>query len=240
MPDAATALLLRGVEKNYGALRPLRVRDLRIAAGGCTTLVGLDLPAAETFVNLVTGAVLPEQGEVVTFGQSTAAIADSDVWLTFVEQFGFVSDRIAMLDMMTVAQNLAIPFGLEVDPIPGDVIVRVRALATEVGIAQADLSARVGDAAPGIRARVRLGRALALDPLVVVMEHPTATLEPADMRPYAAALCRIWQHRSLTMVALSMDEAFGKALGGRLLIWQPNTGEFTERRSWFRRLAGRP
>ena len=105
MPDAANALELRDVEKAYGALRPLRIRDLRIQSGARSTLIGLDLPAAETFVNLITGAVLPDKGEVLTLGQRTSAIVDSDVWLRFVEQFGFVSDRIALLDAMTVAQK---------------------------------------------------------------------------------------------------------------------------------------
>ena len=107
MPDAAAVLELHDVEKQYGALRPLRVRNLRILRGTRCTLMGLDLPAAETFVNLITGAVLPETGEVITLGQRTSSIISSEAWLRFVEQFGFVSDRIALLDAFTVAQNLA-------------------------------------------------------------------------------------------------------------------------------------
>src|SRR4051812_18361465 len=129
MPDEPIAVALQGVEKQYGALRPLRVRDLRIESGSRATLIGLDLPAAEIFVNLITGATLPDKGDVITFGQPTSEIVESDVWLTFVEQFGFVSDRIALLDAMTVAQNLAIPFSLEIDPVPPDVLARVKALA---------------------------------------------------------------------------------------------------------------
>jgi ABC-type lipoprotein export system ATPase subunit len=233
MPDAAPAIELHDVEKRYGALRPLRVRDLRIQSGARSTLIGLDLPAAETFVNLITGAVLPDKGEVVTLGQPTSSIVDSDIWLKFVEQFGFVSDRIALLDAMTVRQNLAIPFGLEIDPIPPGVISHVAALAAEVRIAQAEHTTRVGEASALLRAKVRLARALALDPVVVVLEHPTATLPADETKPYAAALGEIWQRRKLTLIALSMDEQFGKALGGRLLVWQPANGEFKERRGWF-------
>jgi ABC-type methionine transport system ATPase subunit len=91
----------------------------------------------------------------------------------------------------------------------------------------------VGDATPSLRAKVRLARALALDPQVVVLEHPTATLPPDETKSYAAMLSEIWERRGLTLVALSMDEKLGKALGGRLLVWQPATGEFKERRSWF-------
>src|SRR5207244_847446 len=109
-----------------------RLRNLRVQRGTRATLIGLDLPAAETFVNLITGAVLPDKGEVITLGRRTSAIADSDAWLAFVEQFGFVSDRIALLDALTAAQNLAIPFSLEIDPVPADIVLRVHALAAEV------------------------------------------------------------------------------------------------------------
>ena len=78
MPDAtpAAALQFRDVEKQYGAFRPLRVHDLRIVAGSRAALVGFDQAAAEAFVRLATGAVLPEKGAVVCLGQSSAAIAD--------------------------------------------------------------------------------------------------------------------------------------------------------------------
>jgi ABC-type lipoprotein export system ATPase subunit len=233
MPDVPAALELREVEKQYGALRPLRVRSLRIQPRTRATLIGLDLPAAETFVNLITGAVLPEKGEVITLGRPTSSIVEAEVWLKFVEQFGFVSDRIALLDAMTAGQNLAIPFSLEIDPIPKDIQIRVNALAAEVGIAPADIAVRVGEGSPTLRAKIRLARALALDPLVVVLEHPTAMLPSEEVKPYAGMLARICETRGLTMVALSMDEKFGSALGGRLLSWQPATGEFKERRRWW-------
>ena len=81
-------LVLTDVEKQYGGLRPLRVRDLRVPAGRITMILGFDRPAAEVFVNLITGASLPDKGEVASLGRPTSAIADSDEWLAFVERFG--------------------------------------------------------------------------------------------------------------------------------------------------------
>jgi putative ABC transport system ATP-binding protein len=235
MPDipAPSAFELHEVEKQYGGLRPLRVRHLRIEPGSRAALLGLDAPAAETFINLITGAVLPEKGSVRSLGQLTSSIAGSDAWLAFVEQFGFVSDRVALLDAMTVAQNLAIPFDLEIDPIPAHVLARVVHLAGEIDIDRAQFDVPVAETSPAVRARVRLGRALALDPAVLVLEHPTATLSRDDVRAYASVINQVWKRRRLTIVGLTMDEGFAKALDGRLLSWQPATGEFRERRGWF-------
>src|SRR6186997_2859806 len=124
-------------------------------------LLGFDRPAAEVFVNLITGAALPDKGEVASLGRSTAAIADSDEWLRFVEHFGIVSDRIMLLESMTVAQNLAISFDLNLEPVPPEVMTRVTALAAEAGIDQAMLDSRVANVDPLLRSKIYLARALA-------------------------------------------------------------------------------
>ena len=219
------ALVLTNVEKQYGGLRPLRVRDLRVPAGRITMLVGFDRPTAEVFVNLITGASLPDTGEVASLGRPTNAIADSDEWLAFVERFGIVSDRIVLLEGMTVAQNLAISFDLALEPVPAEVMTRVVPLAAEAGIDAAKLDTRVAGAAPLLRSQIFLARALALDPAILVLEHPTANLSPDEASAFAAIVGTVSKHRSLTTIGLLMDERFARATGGRLLVWQPATGE---------------
>ena len=226
MPDA---LVLTDVEKQYGGLRPLRVRRLRVPEGVAAMLLGFDRPAAEVFVNLITGASLPDKGEVATLGRTTSAIADSDEWLTFVERFGIVSDRIVLLEAMTVAQNLAMSFDLDLDPVPPDVMARVTTLASEAGIAAETLASRAADAAPLLRSKIYLARALALDPAILVLEHPTANLSRDDATAFAAIVGGISARRGLTTIGLLLDETFAKATGGRLLRWQPATGELKQR-----------
>ena len=231
-------IVFKDVEKQYGGLRPLRIRDLRIPAASATMLIGFDRPTAEVFVNLITGASLPEKGEVVCLGRATQEIADSDEWLAFVEKFGIVSDRIVLLETMTVAQNLALSFDLELDPVPAPVLARVRPLAAEVGITDSLLETRVVDAPPLLKSRVYLARALALDPSILILEHPSARLDPEDAKELADVVNRVCETRSLTTVGLLMDEKFANASGGRLLVWQPATGElrppprFGLRRGW--------
>ena len=226
MPDP---LVLTDVEKQYGGLRPLRVRDLRVPAGRITMLLGFDRPAAEVFVNLMTGASLPDTGDVTCLGRSTAAIADRDEWLRFVERIGIVSDRIVLLEAMTVAQNLAIAFDLNLEPVPPDVMTRVAALAAGVGIDAVTLDTPVAHAAPLLRSRIYLARALSLDPEIVVLEHPTANLSADDAKAYAAVVRTVSERRRLTVIGLLMDEKFAKATGGRLLTWQPATGKIHRR-----------
>ncbi len=222
-------VIFTNVEKQYGGLRPLRVRDLRVPGGRVTMLIGLDRPAAETFVNLVTGATLPDKGEVHSLGRATSAILNSDDWLVFVERFGIVSDRIVLLDAMSVEQNLAISFDLNLEPVPPAVVERVVALAAEAGIGPDALDMRVADVPPLLRSQIYLARALAFDPAVLILEHPTANLSADEAKTFAAIVKTAAERRNLTTMGLLMDEKFAKATGGRLIFWQPATGEMRER-----------
>jgi ABC-type transporter Mla maintaining outer membrane lipid asymmetry ATPase subunit MlaF len=225
----STPVIFRDVEKQYGGLRPLRIRDLAIPHGRTTMLIGFDRPSAEIFVNLVTGATLPDKGEVISLDRSTAAIATSDEWLAFIERFGIVSDRIVLLEAMTIAQNLAMSFDLNIEPVPAEVMARVTALAREAGIEPGELHTRVAEISPLLRAQIHFARALALDPQVVLLEHPTASLPAHESARYAAIVKQAVESRELTVIGLLMDEKFAKAAGGRLLFWQPATGELRER-----------
>ena len=223
-PDTEVLVELAGVVKDYQALRPLRIADLRVTRGAIVSLSGPDALAAEVLVNLMTAAMRPDQGSVRLFGRSTDAIDDYDGWLAMLDGFGLLTERAVLLEQFSVAQNLALPLTLSIDPIAADVLPAVEALADEVGIARADLSRTVRGADPVVLQRVRLARALALGPRLLVAEHPTASL-PRDAVPaFARDLTRIVSARGAGLLAISADREFVKALGGTTLTHDPSTG----------------
>jgi ABC-type transporter Mla maintaining outer membrane lipid asymmetry ATPase subunit MlaF len=173
-------LQLSGVTKDYRGLRPLRIAALSVAAGEHVALLGVDQVAAEVFINLVTGATLPEAGDVHVFGRPTSAISDSADWLATVDRFGIVSERAVLLDQLTVIQNLAMPFTLEIEPPPDEVRRRASALAREVGVQESGWERPIAGLDAAARVRLRLGRALALDPAVLLLEHASAGLSAPD------------------------------------------------------------
>src|SRR5688572_19220869 len=116
------------VVKDYRGLRPLRVRHLAVAIGERVALAGLEVPAAETFINLATGAGLPDEGEVRVMGRATSAITEADLWLASLDAFGIVSNRAVLLEAATVAQNIAMSFSLAIEPIPPEIRAKVDTL----------------------------------------------------------------------------------------------------------------
>lgn len=220
----APVLELSGVSKAYGALRPLRIEHLVLAPGDQVALLGLDQTAAEVLVSLVTGATLPETGHVRIFGRATSDITESSDWLTVLDRFGIVTERAALLESMTVLQNMAIPFSLDIEPPPPDVARLASTLAAEAGLADALLEQRLGTLDAASRMRVRLGRALAFDPGLLLLEHPSAALARADVVPLACDVRAVAERRTLATLTITADGEFAGAISERAYILEPATG----------------
>jgi predicted ABC-type transport system involved in lysophospholipase L1 biosynthesis ATPase subunit len=228
---------VRNLTKNYQALRPLRVERLEVRRAAIVAVTGLDAQAAEMLVGLLTGAVLPDEGEVRLLDKSTHDIADSDGWLAMLDAVGIVTDRAVLIGQFSVEQNSCIPFTLEVDPLSEEIRPRVRELADEVGLATADLQRPVGQSSPDIVTRVHLARALALAPALLIAEHPSATLPRASVKSYAQQMARIAQARQMAVLAITADHAFANALGGLTLMHEPATGTLRRQSVW-RKMLG--
>ena len=226
---AAPVLELAGVSKHYQGLRPLRLEQLTVHAGDRVALLGFDRAAAEVFVSLVTGAALPDAGSVTLFGRPTSDITDSAEWLAIVDGVGIVSDRVVLLEALTVVQNLALPYTLAIEPPAEEVRRRAIDLAAEVGLAAAAWERPVADLDAAGHARVRLGRALALDPAVLLVEHISAGLDRPAARLLAADMRRLASARGTALVALTGDERFAAAVASRVMTLDPASGRLRRR-----------
>jgi lipoprotein-releasing system ATP-binding protein len=226
------------LSKDYRGLRPLRIQRFNLGAGDRSALLGVDQPMAETFVNLVTGAVLPERGEVKVLGRSTASIDNAADWLALADRFGIVSERAVLLDAFSAMQNLVMPFTLEIDPPPAGIRDRAGSLADEVGLARANWERPVGDLDAASRLRIRLARALALDPPILLLDHASAGLPAASAIAFGQHVREVAQRRGCALVALTADRTFAEAVAARVLTLDPATGRLAERRRFFARLLG--
>jgi ABC-type polar amino acid transport system ATPase subunit len=83
--------------------------------------------------------------------------------------------------------------------------------------------------------RVRLGRAIALDPAVLLLEHATARVPPEALAPLAAEIRALAARRGFALIAATADERFAQAIASRVLTLEPATGRLKEPRrfEWF-------
>ena len=237
-PEGVAVLEIDGVVRNYGGLRPLRIRQLVVGAAERVALLGFDQVAAEMFVNLVTGQSLPDTGEIRLFGRATREISDSRDWLHFVDQFGIVSQRAVVLEPLTVGQNLAMPFTLSVEPLADEIREKAASLAREIGLNADAFSVTAGSLDAAAKMRLRLGRALALGPSMLLLEHASAGLSPADAAALGSDIAAIAGARGIAAVALTVDEPFARSFAHRVLRWDAASGRLSSRGGWFGRRFG--
>ena len=227
-------LKISGLRKQYSGLRPLRINALSIQSGERVALQGFDAGAAEVLVNLVTGASLPDEGTVEVCGQATHAISDGDEWLNSLDRFGIVSPRAVLLDAATLLQNLAMPLSLDIDPVPPAIVRQVEDLATEVGLDRAVMERPVAGLDAATRARAHLARAVALNPALLILEHPTVGFTAGQAKPFGEIAASLAAKRDLATLIISEDQEFSSAAAGHHFGLKASTGELKpKRRSFF-------
>jgi len=237
LQDEVPLVQLEQVVKDYQSLRPLRIRNLAVKRNHAVALLGFDAPMAEVLVNLITAGSLPDEGRVLVFGETTSSITDHASWMRMLDRFGLISSRSVLLEQLTAEQNLAIPFTLAVESLSEEVRRTVRQLADEIGLFAGHLAQPLGSLPAASVLRVRLGRALALQPDVLLAEHPSATLTPTEALAFAADVMSIRRARRLASVVLTADPTFAEAVATEVLTLQPATGELhapSGWRRWFR------
>jgi ABC-type transporter Mla maintaining outer membrane lipid asymmetry ATPase subunit MlaF len=232
MSNGDPLVALRGVTKDYRGLRPLRISSFDLHAGQSVALLGFDQVTAELLVNLVTGAILPDSGDVTVLGRSTTSFAHADDWVQTLDRFGLLSERAVLLDPLTAEQNLALPLTLELDDLPAGVRDNVARLGEEVGLCPEEMGQPLTALSASARLRVRLGRALALDPRVLLAEHPNASLPAQAVSAFAADLTRIVSGRQLASLVITADPVFARAVTDEVLTLQPATGELKRAARW--------
>jgi ABC-type transporter Mla maintaining outer membrane lipid asymmetry ATPase subunit MlaF len=235
MPDESDVLVsLRTVSKNYRGLRPLRIEQLDLRQGQKIALLGLDQAAVGVLIDLITATTLPDTGEVRIFGRATTKVTDSDKWIALLDQFGVLSERAVLLEPLSVWQNLVMPHSLELDDPPAGVREKVDVLAKELGFNRVVLDQPVGEASKAVRARVRLGRALALDPKVLLTEHPNLLVDRHEVKALANDLAQLTSLRNVACLVMTFDRAFAYAVTNEVLTLEPSTGYLNSTRGWRR------
>jgi ABC-type sugar transport system ATPase subunit len=139
-----------------------------------------------------------------------------------------------LLENMTVEENLTMPLTMALHDVDSVVRTKVAAVAEEVGLSSDQLRQPVAALSAGSRLRVRLGRALAPDPRILLSEHPNASVDAADIGRFAVEYARLVRRRGVVSVVLTADSAFASAIAQRTLTLQPATGELKQISAWRR------
>jgi ABC-type glutathione transport system ATPase component len=137
-----------------------------------------------------------------------------------------------------VEQNLAVPLTLDLEPMAEAIRASVAELASAVGLSRDVLDGPLHELPASVRTRIRLGRALALRPSILILEHPTVDLSAPDARSLAVTIRQVASARSLCVLVVSSDAEFCSGAATRRLTWKAADGTLTEAVGWRRWFGG--
>ena len=165
------------------------------------------------------------KGERLALGGVDAGAAETLVHL--------VTGRAVLIEKISVAANLALPLTLAIDPMSEATRTKVDAIAAEVELAADRLDIPVTSLTPPERLRLHLARALAPDPELLILEHPTARLNDATASAaFGRILDRVSHGRALAVFALTTDDVFARASGAVRCRLDVTSGKLRRRRFW--------
>jgi iron complex transport system ATP-binding protein len=210
-----TALIARGLEAGYGPRGVLRGIDLALAPGGLTALVGPNgagkstlLRALAGLIRASAGAVLIDNVDVATQSRAALALRIAVVPQTFDTLFPFTVREI-------VGLGRTARLGIFGRPSPADAAAVARALADEELDALADR--RLDALSGGERQRVVLAMALAQEASVLLLDEPTAHLDPAHQRGILHRVAHLARDRGVIALAVLHDLNLA-ALADRVVV----------------------
>lgn len=179
---SASGLAVRGVSKRFGSTKALRTVDFDVAPGEIVGLMGANGAGKSTLVNVLIGAVKPDEGVMTIDGASYAPVSPREAIAAGVVAIHQATDR-AGAPGLTVAETLLMDrfadgrSGFFVSP--ASIRRRAVEIAERAGF-DLPLDRDFADIGPAERQLVAIARALSADARALIFDEPTASLSAAE------------------------------------------------------------
>lgn len=177
MTKVSHAINIQDVTKTFGNHTVLHHMNFQIAKGKITTILGFSGAGKSTLMKHILGIMKPTKGRIEVLGVDLRT-QDEFQLREFRRNFGMVFQYAALFDSLSAFENVAFPLR-EFDKPPEAVLQeKVSSLLTSVGIEEISFHKLPSELSGGMRKRVGLARALALNPQIMLYDEPTTGLDP--------------------------------------------------------------
>jgi len=213
---SVAAVELHGVEKAFGGKPVLRGVDLRVAPGQTTTILGGSGSGKSVCLKHMIGLLRADRGAVVVEGRDVTGISE-DEWFGVRRGFGMVFQSAALFDSLDVHENVAYPIRQHLALAEAQISERVAACLAGVGLEGVE-ALLPDELSGGMRKRVGVARAIALEPRIILYDEPTTGLDPANSRRIGELIRRLQQEMRATSVVVTHDMELCWAISDRVAL----------------------
>ena len=175
--------------------------NLRIEAGEMLSIVGGSGSGKTVLLRKILGLVAPQKGSVTVLGKPASELSRAGA----ASRVGMLFQHGALFSAFSVLDNIA--FALrELKTLPEDLVQDAALVKLQmVGLARSHADKMPSDLSGGMIKRVALARALIMDPPLLLLDEPTAGLDPDSADAFCALLRSLHRELGLTVVMVTHD-----------------------------------
>jgi phospholipid/cholesterol/gamma-HCH transport system ATP-binding protein len=201
--DATAHIALDAVRMSFGERRVFEALSCSFPRGRVAVILGGSGSGKSTMLRLIGGLVRPQSGRIVVDGDEVTGLSERRLYGVRTK-LGMMFQNGALLDSLTVFDNLAFPLREHTRLSETEIAAAVHARLTAVGLADVDeLLPR--QLSGGMMKRVALARATMMDPVILLCDEPFSGLDPISSKRIEALLTGLNRELGITVIVVSHD-----------------------------------
>jgi phospholipid/cholesterol/gamma-HCH transport system ATP-binding protein len=208
---------LRGLRKRLGAKQVLDGVDLDIPAGETVVVMGRSGTGKSVLLKHIVGLMHPDSGTIEIDGEIINGMKERDL-NRVRRRFGMLFQSAALFDSMTVGENIALPMREHMKLRDGEARRRIRERLEWVGLEASVEEMKPASLSGGMKKRVGLARAIAIDPDYILYDEPTTGLDPVMADTINKLIRSLQERMNITSIVVTHDLQCAWHVGDRIAL----------------------